>query len=230
MGHVGISITREQARAVDERAVREFGMSSLVLMENAGRQLADKLQELGLHGPVVVCCGAGNNGGDGFVLARHLDLRRVPVRVLVWGQRARMTPDAAANFAILEKAALPMDRFETGHDSRLLAARLGGAEWIVDGLLGTGARGEPRPPLDMVVDELNAHPAAKLAIDLPSGLDCDTGIAADHTIRADHTCTFVARKRGFDAPGTAAYVGTVHVLDIGALRVLVEAVLAESPV
>ncbi|HEX4147345.1 MAG TPA: NAD(P)H-hydrate epimerase, partial [Pirellulales bacterium] len=98
------TITREQARQVDERAVREFGMSSLVLMENAGRQLADKLLELGPRDPVVICCGVGNNGGDGFVLARHLDLRRVSVRVLVWGERAKMSADASANFSILEKS------------------------------------------------------------------------------------------------------------------------------
>jgi NAD(P)H-hydrate epimerase len=224
-----LTIAREQARQIDQRAVQEFGMSSLVLMENAGRQLADKLLELGARGPAVICCGTGNNGGDGFVLARHLDLRRVPVRVLVWGQRARMAPDAAANFAVLEKSGVPIDGFDSGHDSQLLAARLTGADWIVDGLLGTGARGEPRPPLDIVIDELNAYMAPRLAIDLPSGLDCDTGLAAKHTIRANHTCTFVARKRGFDAPGTAAYVGTVHVLDIGAPRVLVEDVLTGPP-
>ena len=80
-----------------------------------------------------------------------------------------------------------------------------------------------------MIDELNAYTAHRLAIDLPSGLDCDTGLTAKHTIRADHTCTFVARKRGFDTPGAAAYVGTVHVLDIGAPRVLVEQVLAGSP-
>ena len=176
-------------------------------MENAGRQLADKLQELGLHGPVAICCGTGNNAGDGFVLARHLDLRGVPVRVLVWGQRVcsnefrrgRQLCDPG------EKSGLPMtDRFETGHDSRLLAVRLAGAGWIVDGLLGTGARGDARPPLDAVIEELNAHrSAAKLAIDLPSGMDCDTGLAGKHTIRASHTCTFVARKQGFDAPGAS---------------------------
>src|SRR3984957_3119777 len=131
------TISRAQARAIDQRAVQEFGMSSLVLMENAGRQLADKLLELGTPGPVAICCGTGNNGGDGFVLARHLDLRRGPVRVLVWGQRARMAPDAAANFAILEKSGVPIDGFDAGHDTQLLAARLTGADWIVDGLLGT---------------------------------------------------------------------------------------------
>jgi NAD(P)H-hydrate epimerase len=80
----------------------------------------------------------------------------------------------------------------------------------------------------MVIDELNAHSAMKLAIDLPSGMDCDTGHAGPHTIRAAHTCTFVARKCGFDAPGAATYVGTVHVLDIGAPRVLIESTLADS--
>ncbi len=223
------TITREQARQVDERAVREFGMSSLVLMENAGRQLADKLLELGARGPVVICCGTGNNGGDGFVLARHLDLRGVGVRVLVWGPRTKMSHDAAVNFSILEKSGVPIDCFEASHDSGILASRLFGAAWIVDGLLGTGARGEPRAPLDSVIDELNAYSAVKLAIDLPSGLDCDTGAAARHTFRANHTCTFVARKKGFDALGAAAYLGTVHVLDIGAPRVLIEAVLGGKP-
>ena len=100
------------------------------------------------------------------------------------------------------------------------------ATWIVDALLGTGTRGEPRPPLDAVIDQLNAAAALKLAIDLPSGLDCDTGEPARHTIRARHTCTFVAAKRGFLAPAAKPYLGRVHVLDIGARRKLVDEVLA----
>ena len=99
------------------------------------------------------------------------------------------------------------------------------AAWIIDALLGTGARGEPRPPLDAVIDQLNAAPAPKLAIDLPSGLDCDTGIAARHTIRATQTCTFVAAKPGFFTPGAEQYVGRLHVLDIGAPRQVIERVL-----
>jgi NAD(P)H-hydrate epimerase len=97
--------------------------------------------------------------------------------------------------------------------------------WIVDALLGTGARGEPRPPLDAAIDQLNAAPAPKLAVDLPSGLDCDTGTAARHTIRATETCTFVAAKPGFFAPGAEQYVGRLHVLDIGAPRQAIERVL-----
>ena len=105
---------------------------------------------------------------------------------------------------------------------------LDGAAWIVDGLLGTGARGEPRPPLDAVIDQLNAAAAPKLAIDLPSGLDCDTGRPARHTIRAAETCTFVTAKTGFFAPEAAPYVGRLHVLDIGTPRKIIEQVAART--
>jgi NAD(P)H-hydrate epimerase len=92
------------------------------------------------------------------------------------------------------------------------------AEWIVDALLGTGASGQPRPPMDEAIRAMNASPAKRLGVDLPSGLDCDTGIPAEPTIRANHTCTFVAPKLGFDNPQAATYLGQVHVVDIGVPR------------
>jgi NAD(P)H-hydrate epimerase len=241
------AITRGQSRQVDRRAVQEYGMSGLVLMENAGRGTADVLCRLlaeaedrpegaglprgpspasGAAGPIVVCCGKGNNAGDGFVVARHLDLRGHPLRVLVWAEPDELTGDAGVNFEILRLSGVPLEIMGNRHDPERLAGHLAGAAWVVDALLGTGARGEPRPPLGAVIDALNAAPAAKLAIDLPSGLDCDTGEAARHTIRAAETCTFVAAKRGFLAPGAKQYTGRVHVLDIGAPRKLVEEVIA----
>lgn len=217
-------LNREATREIDRRAVAEYGMSSLVLMENAGRGVADKLSQLSTLGPVAICCGKGNNGGDGFVLARHLELRGVEARVLLWAEPHDLTRDAAVNFAILEKSGLPLEIFGQHHDANRLEKSLSDAEWIVDALLGTGARGEPRPPLGEVIEQLNAAAAPKLAIDLPSGLDCDTGEAATHTVRARHTCTFVALKPGFLVPGASAYVGQVHVLDIGVPRRLLEAI------
>lgn len=216
------ALNRAETREVDRRAVEEFGMSSLVLMENAGRGVADMLCQWDARGPVVICCGKGNNGGDGFVTARHLDLRGITVRVLLWVEPRDLTGDAAANFKIIEKAGLAIDVFGARHDANRLGRHLNGAEWIVDGLLGTGAKGEPRSPLEEVIEQLNAAAAPKLAIDLPSGFDCDTGEAAAHTVRARHTCTFVALKPGFLLPEAAAYTGEVHVLDIGAPRRLVE--------
>jgi NAD(P)H-hydrate epimerase len=105
---------------------------------------------------------------------------------------------------------------------------LAGAAWVVDALLGTGARGEPRAPLDRVIEHLNASGVPLLAVDLPSGLDCDTGQAAQHTIRAAHTCTFIAAKAGVSAAGVEAYTGCVHVLDIGVPRKLIAEVLREG--
>ena len=225
------TITRQQSRDVDRRAIAQYGMSGLVLMENAGRGTVDVLCRLvetecgGRLGRVVVCCGKGNNAGDGFVIARHLDLRAADVRVLLWADPADLTGDAGANYRILLHTGVPIEMFGDRHDPARLAERLAGADWIVDALLGTGVRGEPRPPLDGVIDQLNAAAAKRLAVDLPSGLDCDTGTAAQHTIRADETCTFVAMKRGFVTPGAEQYTGRVHVLDIGAPRRLVEEVV-----
>lgn len=220
-----LTASREQARQVDRRAIQEYGLPGLVLMENAGRGVADTLCGLGVTGPVVVCCGKGNNGGDGFVIARHLEIRGHQVCVLLWADPQDLTGDAAANYAVLAKTDVPIEPFAAGHEPERLARHLAGAAWVVDALLGTGARGEPKPPLDAVIDQLNGAGVPVLAVDLPSGLDCDTGQAARHTIRAAHTCTFVAMKPGFLQPGAADYTGAVHVLDIGVPARLVREVL-----
>lgn len=216
------TLTREQSRLVDRLAIEEYGFSGLVLMENAGRGTADVLCRLGIDGVVVVCCGKGNNAGDGFVIARHIELRGHSVRVLLWAEPEELTGDAAANFQILTKMDVPIEVFGAVDDSGRLSKSLDGAAWIVDALLGTGALGEPRPPLDEVIEQLNAAAAPKLAVDLPSGLDCDTGRPAKHTIRAAETCTFLAAKPGFFAPEAAPYVGRLHVCDIGVPRKLID--------
>jgi NAD(P)H-hydrate epimerase len=89
------------------------------------------------------------------------------------------------------------------------------ADWLVDAMLGTGARGEPRPPFDAAIDWMNAQSCKKLAVDVPSGLDCDSGQPAVHAVRADHTCTFAAMKAGFLQPAARPFTGTIHVCDIG---------------
>jgi NAD(P)H-hydrate epimerase len=213
-------LTRTQVRELDRRASEVYGIAGLALMENAGRGVADKLLALGARGPVVVCCGKGNNGGDGFVIARHLDGQGVPVRVLLWGDPAELTGDAAANCQAVLKCGLPLAYGPHAPSAERLSAMLEGAEWIVDALLGTGFTGALRAPLAAAIAAINAHPAPKLAVDLPSGLDADTGAAAEPTIRARHTCTFVAAKPGLLEPGAALYVGELSVLPIGIPRAL----------
>jgi NAD(P)H-hydrate epimerase len=207
-----LTLTRDQCRQLDRRATEVYGIPSLVLMENAGRGTVDVLERLGIAGPVVILCGKGNNAGDGFVIARHLEIRGHACRVILLCPANELSGDAAADFVILSRTDVPI--VETPH---ALDQHGRGADWIVDAILGTGARGEPRPPLDAAIDWVNAREAKTqaLAVDVPSGLDCDTGQPAKHTVRADHTCTFAAMKIGFMQPGAAQFTGTVHVCDIG---------------
>jgi NAD(P)H-hydrate epimerase len=220
-------LTREQCRQIDRIAIEEYGISGLVLMENAGRGCVDVLEGLGIDGPVVILCGKGNNAGDGFVIARHLEIRGHTCRVLLLSPKQELCGDAATNFAILQKTnvqVVDLSEQRAGPSSAPtksdllsnLDAEANDATWIIDALLGTGATGDPRPPFDTAIDWMNAHPAKKLAVDVPSGLDCDTGQPAAHTVHADHTCTFAAMKIGFTQPCAKPYTGVIHVCDIGA--------------
>lgn len=217
-------LNREQVREVDRRAIEEFGLPGVVLMENAGRGCTDWLLERGVAGRVVICCGRGNNGGDGFVIARHLDNHGVDVRVLLFARPDDLRGDAAINFRVIERAGLAIRVLTEPADLPSLADEFRPAEWIVDGLLGTGTLGRLREPVATVIEAINQSPARVLAIDLPSGLDCDTGTPVDlerpAVVRAEATATFVARKPGFDVPEAAAFCGEVRVIDIGVPRAL----------
>lgn len=221
-------LTRDAVRAVDRIAEQRYGLSGLVLMENAGRGAADAIRRSlaaspggraggtrpAPGGPVVIVAYRGNNGGDGFVVARHLDGAGLPVRVLLLCPAETVTGDAATNLAILQKTDVPATILPDPSDGDLDAA-LTGAAGIVDALLGTGATGVPRPPLDRAVWAMNRAGGRKFALDLPTGLDADTGAASDPTFRADETLTFAANKVGLTRPEAAEYVGHVTVLPIG---------------
>src|SRR4051812_17870828 len=190
----GPILTRDQCRQIDRIAIEEYGISGLVLMENAGRGCVDILERLGVDGPVIIVCGKGNNAGDGFVIARHLLIRGHICHVFLLCPREEFRGDAATNFAILQKLNVPITEFAVpliGPFSMppylhgQLNDHTGKPAWLIDALLGTGAAGEPRPPFDAVIDWMNSHPTKKLAVDVPSGLDCDTGQPANHTVRAD---------------------------------------------
>lgn len=212
------ALSRDEVRNVDRRAIEEFGVPGVVLMENAGRGSANLLIELGVQGPVVVCAGKGNNAGDGFVVARHLENRGDDVRVLLFCRPEELKGDAEVNYRIIASAGTPIRVFGDEFDPAELDRELRRADWIVDALLGTGTRGEVREPFATIIERINAAGAKVLAVDLPSGMDCDTGESLGVCVRADHTATFVARKLGFDAPGAPHRTGEVHVIDIGVPR------------
>lgn len=221
-----MDLSRQQVRDIDRRALEEFGLPGAVLMENAGRGAAELLLALGIRGPVLVCCGKGNNGGDGFVIARHLDNHGVSVRVLLFGTPDTLRGDAALYFNVLAHAGIPVAAWNAEQtDADALRIELASVDWVVDALFGTGLTGPVRPPFDTVIRTLNAAPAKVLAVDLPSGLDCDTGEPLGETVRANATATFVARKTGFANPRAGAFLGAVHVLDIGVPRKLTDPIV-----
>ncbi len=215
------TLDRDQVREVDRRAIEDYGLSGLVLMENAGRGVADVLCRLGIAGPVVICCGKGNNGGDGFVTARTWTF--AATRSACWSG-PRRTSLAAMRASISRSCASAGCPWRSSPQNTSGTSGGGAGRCGLDRRCAVGhrRRGEPRPPLDRVIDQLNAAPPPRLAVDLPSGLDCDTGQPARHTVRAQHTCTFVAAKPGFSIPGAEQYTGEIHVLDIGAPRKLTE--------
>ena len=211
-------LTRAEVRDVDRRAIEEFGLPGIVLMENAGRNAATLLHERVPLANVAIACGKGNNAGDGFVMARHLTNLGHHVRLLLACDPAEYRGDAAINWGVVEKAGIVATVLATTSREEWERA-LAGADWIVDALLGTGATGAPRGAIATAIEAVNAVAAREHAgvfgVDLPSGLDCDTGLAPGVCVRANVTGTFVARKVGFDQPAAAQWLGEVHVLDIG---------------
>ncbi len=218
------TLTREEVRELDRRAIHEFGVPGIVLMENAGRGCAELLMRLNpQRATTCILCGPGNNGGDGFVIARHLDNAGWPVHLLAFAMPN--SEDAKTQFQIAVQSRL----FPSGNtgtlanaDTQSLAAIVpppGG--WFVDALFGTGLSRALAEPYSRIVQFLNASNRDILAIDIPSGLDCDTGEPLGSTVKASHTATFVAPKRGFQNPQSREWTGEVHVIDIGAPRCLV---------
>ena len=216
-------MSRDEVRDVDLRAINEFGLPGVVLMENAGRGCVDWLVELGVDGKVVVCAGKGNNGGDGFVIARHLENRGYDVRVLLFANPETLRGDARINYQVIDRAQTPIrvldDSLPENKLESVVSEELAQADWIIDALLGTGTSGSLRQPFPAIINAINQTSASTMAIDLPSGQDCDTGLPVDPgtpvAVKADFTATFVARKIGFENPSAKEFTGEVRVIDIG---------------
>ena len=226
-------LTRHESRQVDERAVKHWGISSLVLMENAGRGAADALCRIATSDQSVsIFCGKGNNGGDGLVMARHLHLRGWNVQAILFHDSETFTPDMRVNYLIAQQCGIPLHDL-ANHSSAeletLLDATHQQAHWLVDSLLGTGSTGEPRAPLDKVIRWTNRATGHRIALDVPTGLDCDTADIADIAFQADYTFTFAAAKPGLLSTSAAAHVGHLEILDIGLPRQLLEECVTDGP-
>lgn len=199
-------VTAEQMRELDRRAIQDAGIPGAVLMENAGRAVVSVLQERygGVHRRhVTVFCGTGNNGGDGFVIARLLRLAGANVQLIVAGDPGRIQGDALTHFRLLDAVGV---RPCSGPPSDGIC---------VDALLGTGSKGAPRGDHAQAIRWMNAGPGPRVAVDVPSGVDSDSGATPGEAVRADLTVTFGYPKVGLFLPPGADRVGELVVSNIG---------------
>lgn len=215
-------LTRDESRAIDHRAAA-IGLPTLVLMENAGRGAADLLdREAPPSSRILIACGPGNNGGDGGVIARHLDARGRSVRVVWFAPADKIAGDAAVQHRILAASGVDQTEVADPVDDATLDDLMSGADWVVDALLGTGLTRPVAGVMRQVVAAMNRSGKPILAIDIPSGLDADSGQPMGEAVRATITATFVSAKTGFARPGTSSATGRVVVLPIGVPRILLE--------
>ena len=209
-------LTREQIRLYDRNAIENLKVPGVVLMENAGRSCAEtalKMLSSDKVGRVVVVCGGGNNGGDGFVIARHLILAGHDVVIAILVESATIKSDALTNLTILKNMKADIRYIDSANQ---LSELLSGVDLIVDGILGTGFNGRLRENILEFINVINANPASTLSVDVPSGLDCNSGTASDGAVVADCTVTFVAPKTGFSSVEAQRYLGEIVVSGIGA--------------
>lgn len=218
-------VTAQKMREIDRESIDVFGIPEVVLMENAGVQVKSEMEQIlsGLqHKKICVCCGCGNNGGDGFVAARHMANQGARVKVFLLGDVSHLGTSAQTNLDILVNMNVDVLQIMSPRDWDKTQVALAFADGIVDGVLGTGFKGELRPKTEKLIQIINEVQKPVVAIDLPSGVEADTGMVQTLAVRAVSTVSFGLPKLGlFFYPG-AEYVGKLMVDGIGIPKQLLE--------
>ena len=195
-------VTAAQMRELDRRTIQDLGVPSLVLMENAGRGTYRVLRREfpDLSGPVVVLAGRGNNGGDGFVVARYLANDGFPVTVFLLAARDQVQGDALVNLQILEKMGVEVEEVLGVDRLNAVVHRMSRSELVVDALLGTGLNSPIRDFLAQLIGKVNQARPKVVAVDIPSGLSADTGEPLGTAVEAEVTVTYGFPKLGQIVP------------------------------
>jgi len=205
------SLSTTQMQRIDRLAVERYGIPVLLLMENAGRAVAEAVR---LHAPrpirVIVLCGSGNNGGDGVVAARYL--HHWGYRAQVWWMKnpSLWSGDIGQHYRMAKAQGVRFHAFQ-----EMTASRLRRADVLIDALLGTGTHGEIQGAYRTAIEAIHRAHRSVVAVDIPSGLDADTGKPLGIAVRAKITVTMAAAKKGLMQASARPYVGRLIVADIG---------------
>ncbi|MCK5186295.1 MAG: NAD(P)H-hydrate epimerase, partial [Deltaproteobacteria bacterium] len=211
-------VTAEIMQKLDRRTIEEASIPGIVLMENAGRgavrEILASYPEI-LKGKVAILAGSGNNGGDGYVIARYLMNRGVSVKIFLLAERDKVQGDARSNLDILLKMNASITEVKDLDVWKAILPELEGYRLIVDAIFGTGLRSEVRGLVKEVINDINRFNIPKVAVDLPSGLNANTGEVLGACVKAKLTITFALPKRGLLIYPGADFAGRLKVVDIG---------------
>ena len=221
------SYSVKQLNDLDRRASEIYGIPGIVLMENAGLRVADFIRYASgeIKGPrILVVCGRGNNGGDGFVVARHLINNGYVVSVFVLAKKEDIYSDAAINLAILEKmkAKVHFNSRHSASSQKFFKREIIRCNLIVDAIFGTGLARAIAGPLKSYVALINDSAKPIISIDVPSGLDADKGKVLGAAVKAKYTLTMAAAKKGFFVDQGPKHIGELYIVDIGLPRQLLK--------
>jgi hydroxyethylthiazole kinase-like uncharacterized protein yjeF len=217
-------VSGKKMSEIDRKTIEELGIPGLLLMENAGLQVVrfiESLREINKEVKIVIICGKGNNGGDGFVISRHL--HRLGYHLETWavGELSEYKGDAAVNYHVLLQLGIKV--FQAGNSNLLRSiSGLRDNDLIVDALLGTGIKNEVREPFRSIIAAINDSAAKVVSVDIPSGISADSGEVMGAAVRAHYTVTFALPKRGLLLFPGVGYAGRVLVVEIGIPKKLTE--------
>lgn len=210
-------LTSEQMRNIDRRTIQGFGIPGIVLMENAGIKAAEfiieSIKDIDSK-EILILCGPGNNGGDGFVVARYFFHLGLFPHIVLIGDAKKIRGDALTNLRIVRKMGMEILEVKTEKGWGKFASDLFHFDLIVDALLGTGLEGAPKGIYRRVISDINETGATIVAIDIPSGLSGSTARVEGEAVQADHTVTFGCPKIPHIFPPAEQHVGRLEVVDI----------------
>lgn len=214
------TVTRDEMQWLDRMATERYAIPTILLMENAGRSVCEAILREFSPCRVLVFAGKGNNGGDGFVIARHLHLRGYCVEVLVLEGPERLKPDPRVNYLILEKMGIPLTVVDELFEDQKLHEFCGRSELIIDALFGIGINSPVDGKYKKAISAINQTRKPVVSVDTPSGLDADTGEIWGVAVKACLTVSLAYSKKGFFLREGPSYAGRIEVADIGIPREL----------
>jgi len=231
-------VNSKQMRALEQKAIEELGVSSILLMENAAIRLSEHCLRLindNKFEKILIVCGSGNNGGDGLALARHFYIKGIDVKVIYAGDVNKNSindkkNDAAVNLEIIKKTGIPLIQVLNENDFAFVKALIESSDLLVDAMLGTGLDRNVEGNYKYLTETINRYANYVVSVDIPSGVHSDTGKVMGCAVKAAETITFCSPKIGLYAYPGAEFAGKVHIEDISIPRSLIESMDIEAEI